>query len=58
MTGPGGTLLVHEGTTTVTYRAEMEPQGMAKLANPLLDGGLEILGSKVAKSLEQRLGDL
>ena len=44
-----------DGETSVTYHAEMEPQGAAKLANPLLDGGLELLGTHVAKSLQEKL---
>ena len=46
------------GATAVTYHAEMEPEGVAKLASPLLDGGLELLGTKVAKSLEEKLNAL
>lgn len=42
-------------TTTVTYRSEFSPQGAAKLATPLLAGGIEVLGSRVAASLEERL---
>lgn len=45
-------------TTTVTYRAEMEPHGAAKLASPLLSGGLEVLGSRVSSSLEEKLAAL
>lgn len=44
--------------TSVTYRAEMQPEGAAKLAAPLLDGGLELLGSRVASSLEEKLAAL
>lgn len=47
--GPGA------GETSVTYRAEMTPHGAAKLASPLIDGGLELLGTRVAKSLEEHL---
>jgi uncharacterized protein YndB with AHSA1/START domain len=47
------------GGTSVHYRAEFHPTGLAKLATPLLPPGLKILGDKVASSLEdelQRLG--
>jgi uncharacterized protein YndB with AHSA1/START domain len=42
-------------TTTVTYRAEFSPHGAAKLANPVIAGGIQVLGSKVADSLEEQL---
>lgn len=42
-------------TTTVTYRSEFSPHGAAKLANPVIAGGIEVLGSRVVKSLEERL---
>ncbi|GAA4825627.1 SRPBCC family protein [Nocardioides caeni] len=45
-----------DGTsTTVTYRAEFTPRGAAKLATPLIAGGIEVLGSRVASSLEEHL---
>ncbi|KRB73991.1 hypothetical protein ASE01_18520 [Nocardioides sp. Root190] len=44
-----------QGTTTVTYRAEFSPHGAAKLANPVIAGGIQVLGSKVADSLEEHL---
>lgn len=44
-----------EETTTVTYRSEFSPHGVAKLASPLIAGGIEVLGSKVADSLEKHL---
>lgn len=47
-----------EGSTEVTYRSEFQPQGLAKLAEPLLDGGLEVLGTRVAKSLKEKLSHL
>lgn len=47
-----------DGGTAVTYRSEFEPSGVAKLASPLLDGGLELLGTRVAKSLEEKLAAL
>ncbi len=46
------------GETTVTYRAEFHPVGVAKLVEPLLPLALKILGDKVAKSLEERLSAL
>lgn len=42
-------------TTTLTYRSEFSPNGAAKLATPLIAGGIEVLGSKVAASLEEHL---
>ena len=42
-------------TTTLTYRSEFSPKGAAKLATPLLAGGIELLGNRVAASLEERL---
>lgn len=42
-------------TTTVTYRSEFSPHGVAKLATPVIAGGIEVLGSKVAASLEKHL---
>ncbi|MDQ6525048.1 SRPBCC family protein [Nocardioides sp. LHD-245] len=44
-----------DGLTTVTYRSEINPQGVAKLASPLVKGGLELLATKVAERLEERL---
>ena len=43
------------GETTVTYRSEFHPVGVARLAEPLLPPALKILGDKVAASLEERL---
>lgn len=42
-------------TTTLSYRSEFSPHGAAKLATPLLAGGIELLGTRVAASLEERL---
>lgn len=47
-----------DGLTSVTYHAEMTPRGAAKLTGPLVKGGLELLGTRVAQSLEERLGQL
>lgn len=47
-----------DGRTAVTYHSEFLPNGMAKLASLLLDGGLELLGNRVAKSLEEKLSAL
>lgn len=44
-----------EDTTTVTYRSEFSPHGVTKLASPVIAGGIEVLGSKVAASLEKHL---
>lgn len=44
--------------TSVTYHAEFEPQGAAKLAAPLLPLALKVLADKVAESMETRLRDL
>lgn len=46
------------GATTVTYRSEFSPHGVAKLATPVIAGGIEVLGSRVAASLEERLAAL
>jgi uncharacterized protein YndB with AHSA1/START domain len=42
-------------TTTVTYRSEFSPHGVAKLAAPIVAGGIELLGNRAAASLEERL---
>jgi uncharacterized protein YndB with AHSA1/START domain len=44
-----------DGGTEVTYRAEFEPTGVAKLAAPLLPPALKILGDQVAASLAASL---
>ncbi|PWN01993.1 polyketide cyclase [Nocardioides silvaticus] len=47
-----------EGGTTVTYRAEFEPTGAAKLVEPLMPLGLKRLGDKTADQLEECLRQL
>ncbi len=42
----------------MTYHAEMEPVGAAKLTTVLLPPALKILGDKVASSMEERLNQL
>ncbi|WP_228941309.1 SRPBCC family protein [Nocardioides sp. Leaf374] len=51
------TTALEDGTTgtAVTYHAEFEPQGAAKLATPVLPAALKVLADKVASSLEERL---
>ncbi len=44
--------------TTLTYHAEFEPVGVAKLIEPLLPLGLKRLGDKTSDSLEERLRSL
>ncbi len=44
--------------TSVTYHAEMDPVGAAKLATPLLPPALKVLGDKVASSMEEQLNQL
>ena len=41
--------------TSVTYHAEFDPQGAAKLAEPVLPVALKLLADKVAASLEEKL---
>lgn len=41
--------------TSVTYHAEFEPTGAAKLAEPLMPPALALLANKVASSLEEHL---
>jgi len=41
--------------TSVTYHAEFEPEGAAKLAEPLMPPALKWLADKVAASLEEKL---
>lgn len=48
----------HGTGTSVTYHAEFEPEGAAKLAAPLLPAGLKLLADKVASSLEEKLQKL
>lgn len=44
--------------TSVTYHAEFEPIGAAKLATPLLPAALKVLADKVADSIEGKLNAL
>ena len=44
-----------DGSTTVRYRSELTPHGIGKLASPLVKGGLELLASRVAYRIEERL---
>ena len=41
--------------TTVTYHAEFNPQGGARLTEPLMPAALKILADRVAASLEETL---
>lgn len=41
--------------TSVTYHAEFEPTGAAKLAEPFMPPALALLANKVASSLEEHL---
>lgn len=42
----------------MTYHAEFEPIGAAKLATPLLPAALKVLADKVADSIEGKLNAL
>ena len=44
--------------TSVTYHAEFEPTGAAKLAEPFMPPALALLANKVASSLEEHLAAL
>lgn len=44
-----------ETGTSVTYHADFDPQGAAKLAAPLMPVALKLLADKVAGSLEEKL---
>jgi len=44
--------------TSVTYHADFEPHGAAKLAEPLMPVGLKLLADKVASSMEEHLAKL
>lgn len=44
--------------TLVTYHANFEPTGVAKLAEPLMPAALALLANKVASSLEDHLSGL
>lgn len=43
------------GTVTVRYTAEFDPQGVAKLLEPLMPLGLKKLGDDAAKSMQAAL---
>lgn len=47
-----------DGATAVTYTAEFEPKGAAKLAEPLMPLGLKRLGDNAADSLHEHLSNL
>ena len=44
--------------TSVTYHAEFELQGVAKLTTPLMPPALKVLADRVAGSLEEKLAAL
>ena len=44
--------------TSVTYHAEFSPEGVAKLAEPLLPAALKVLADKVAASMQEKLDRL
>lgn len=48
----------HGEGTTVTYHAQFDASGAAKLAEPLMPAALALLANKVAKSLEEHLAAL
>lgn len=64
--GTAGSMKLHDEITveqdgdrvSVTYRAEFHPQGVAKLAEPLLPLGLKKLGDDAARQMEQCLRQL
>lgn len=45
-------------TTSVTYHAQFDPTGAAKLAAPLMPAALKLLADKVADSLKEHLDRL
>lgn len=47
-----------DGETSVTYHAEFDPQGVAKLTEPLLPLALKKIGDDTAESLEKALARL
>ena len=47
-----------DGGTSLTYHAEFNPVGAAKLATPVLPAALKVLGDKVAQSLQEHLEKL
>ena len=44
--------------TSVTYHAEFNPEGVAKLAEPLMPVALKLLADKVAASMQEKLDRL
>ena len=44
--------------TSVTYHAEFNPEGAAKLAEPLMPAALKVLADKVAASMQEKLDQL
>lgn len=44
--------------TSVTYHAEFDPEGVAKLATPLIPAALKVLADKVAASMQEKLDQL
>ena len=44
--------------TSVTYHAEFNPEGVAKLAEPLMPVALKLLADKVASSMQEKLDQL
>lgn len=47
-----------DGGTAVTYHADFDPEGVAKLTTPLLPMALKLLADKVAESMEEKLAAL
>ncbi len=48
----------HGTGTSVTYHAEFDPEGAAKVLEPLMPVALKLLADKVASSLEEKLQQL
>jgi uncharacterized protein YndB with AHSA1/START domain len=48
----------HDGQTTVTYTAEFNPEGAAKLIEPLMPLGLKKIGDDAAESMQRELEKL
>jgi carbon monoxide dehydrogenase subunit G len=44
--------------TSVTYHAQFDPEGVAKLATPLMPAALKVLADKVASSMQEKLDQL
>ena len=49
------TLHATETGTTVTYHSTFTPQGVARLAQPLMPAALKVLADRVAASLKEQL---